>query len=65
MGVPEAPFSLLLPQPHHLRENGRKRQPLRENHSTGLPRALLRAKTLTSFARPPHDLLHTFPRQVA
>ena len=37
----------------------------RENHNTGLAHALLRAKTLTSFARPPHDLLHTFPRQPA
>ena len=36
-----------------------------EIHNTGLAHALLRAKTLTSFARPPHDLLHTFPRQVA
>ena len=30
-----------------------------------LPHALQEAKTLTSFARPPHDLLHTFPRQPA
>ena len=27
--------------------------------------ALMRANTLTRFARPPHDLLHTFPRQLA
>ena len=36
-----------------------------EIHNTGLAHALLRANTLTRFARPPHDLLHTFPRQVA
>ena len=47
------------------REQPDHRSTTRENHSTGLPHALLRAKTLTSFARPPHDLLHTFPRQVA
>ena len=47
------------------REQPNHRSTTSENHNTGLPHALQRAKTLTSFARPPHDLLHTFPRQLA
>ena len=52
------PGELTLDQPNHHSTTS-------ENHNTGLPHALQEAKTLTSFARPPHDLLHTFPRQPA
>ena len=37
----------------------------RENRNTGLPYAQLKGKTLTSFARTPHDQLRTLPTQVA
>ena len=47
------------------REQPDHRSTTRENHNTGLPYAQLKGETLTSFARPPHDQLHTFPRQPA
>ena len=51
------------------RENTREqpdhRSTTRANHNTGLSHALDGRGTLTSFARPPHDLPHTFPRQLA
>ena len=47
------------------REQPDHRSTTRANHNTGLSHARDGRGRLTSFARPLHDLPHTFPRQLA